>query len=189
MEKIPSGRDFFLQRYWFYFISNFIAALLHLSKLINLNLFINCFPIYLKMKHFFFLIITTIVFFSCDKDENLNSNNPYLPNYPVNLQIDKNLPAYDNLNYPSNAVYINSGNAGVRGVIVFNTGSGYTAFDAACPNQALSACSTMTIDGVNAVCPCDEKEYSLFTGLASGAQYPMKQYRVSVTGSVIYVTN
>jgi hypothetical protein len=27
---------------------------------------------------------------------------------------------------------------GARGIIVFNTGSGYNAFDAACPNQAIS---------------------------------------------------
>ena len=141
------------------------------------------------MKHSFFLIIATILFISCNKDEGLNYNNPYLPNYPVNLQIDRNLPAYDNLNYPSNAVYISSGNAGVRGIIIFNTGSGYNAFDAACPNQALSSCSTMSVDGIYAVCSCDDKEYSLFTGLAAGAQYPMKQYRVSVNGSVISVTN
>nr|WP_294936167.1 hypothetical protein [uncultured Flavobacterium sp.] len=141
------------------------------------------------MKHSFLLIIATILFISCNKDEGLNYNNPNLPNYPVNLQIDRNLPAYDNLNYPSNAVYVSSGTAGIRGVIIFNTGSGYNAFDAACPNQALSSCSTMTIDGIYAVCSCDDKEYSLFTGLASGAQYPMKQYRVSVNGSVLYITN
>jgi hypothetical protein len=37
----------------------------------------------------------------------------------------------------------------------------------------------MTINGINAVCGCDSKEYSLFTGQAQGgAQYPLKQYRV-----------
>ena len=141
------------------------------------------------MKKSLFLIIATLLFISCNKDEGLNYNNPYLPNYRVNLQIDCNLPAYDDLNYAGNAEYISSGSAGVRGVIIFNTGSGYTAFDAACPNQALSDCSTMTISGVNAVCSCDNKQYSLFDGRAAGAQYPMKPYRVNVSGSVIYVTN
>lgn len=139
------------------------------------------------MKRYFFLILTTILFISCDKDENANNNNPNLPNYPVNLQINMSLPAYTNLQFPSNAVYV--GGYGVRGIIVFNTGSGYNAFDAACPNQALSSCSTMTINGINAICSCDQKQYSLFTGLATGAQYPMKQYRTTVNGNVIQVYN
>ena len=54
-----------------------------------------------------------------------------------------NLPAYSNLQYVSNGIYYSG--AGVKGFVVFNTGSGYNAFDAACPNQALSSCSTMTI--------------------------------------------
>lgn len=142
------------------------------------------------MKHFFFLIISTLLLLSCNKDDNTNNNNPYLPNYPVNLQIDTNLPAYDDLKYVSNPVYINIAGAGIRGIIVMKVGEGlYNAFDAACPNQALSGCSTMTINGINAVCPCDEKQYSLFTGLASGAQYPMKQYRTSFNGTVVSITN
>lgn len=140
-----------------------------------------------KMKHYLFLILTAVLFLSCDKEDNANNNNPYLPNYPVNLQINMSLPAYTNLQFPSNAAYV--GGYGVRGIIVFNTGSGYNAFDAACPNQALSSCSTMTIDGINALCSCDQKEYSFFTGLAAGAQYPMKQYRTSVNGNVITVYN
>lgn len=113
----------------------------------------------------------------CDR-ENFNNNNPFLPNYSFAYNINMNLPQYSSLQFPSNAVYINSGNTGVRGVFVFNTGSGYVAFDAACPNQALSNCSTMTLNGINVICPCDNVSYSLFTGQAQGMQYPMKQYRV-----------
>ncbi|HSD06279.1 hypothetical protein [Flavobacterium sp.] len=102
-----------------------------------------------------------------------------------------NLPLYSKLRSASNAVYY--ADAGVKGIIVFNTGSGYNAFDAACPNQELSSCSTMTINGINAVCPCDSKEYLLFTGqpLKSDATttYPMKQYRVQVNGDVIHIYN
>jgi hypothetical protein len=36
----------------------------------------------------------------------------------------------------------------------------------------------MTLSGINAICPCDDASYSLFTGVAAGKQYPMKQYRV-----------
>ena len=125
----------------------------------------------------YILLVLVAVFFSCDK-ENFNNKNPYLPNYAFTYNINMNLPQYNSLKFPSNAVYINAGNTGVRGVFVFNTGSGYVAFDAACPNQALSSCSTMTLNGINAICPCDDVSYSLFSGQASGMEYPMKQYRV-----------
>lgn len=125
----------------------------------------------------YILLVLVAVFFSCDK-ENFNNKNPYLPNYAFTYNINMNLPQYNSLKFPSNAVYINAGNTGVRGVFVFNIGSGYVAFDAACPNQALSSCSTMTLNGINAICPCDDVSYSLFSGQASGMEYPMKQYRV-----------
>ena len=128
------------------------------------------------MKKYLILFVLPL-FFGCDK-ENFSNNNPYLPSYSFSLNINLSLPQYSNLQFPSNAVYINNGSAGIRGIFVFNTGSGYVAFDAACPNQALSSCSTMTLSGINVVCPCDDAIYSLFTGQAPGKEYRMKQYRV-----------
>ncbi|WP_445455837.1 hypothetical protein [Flavobacterium sp. HNIBRBA15423] len=137
---------------------------------------------------YFFLFIILI---SCSKDSAINNNNPFLPNYPVDLTINLNLPEYNNLQFVSNSVYINNGAAGIRGVFVFNAGSNnYVAFDAACPNQALSSCSTMTINGIKAVCACDNAEYSFFTGQAPDKQYPMKQYRVQqVNATTLRVYN
>lgn len=134
------------------------------------------------MKKYIFLFLITL-FFGCDKEE-FQNNNPYLPNYPVNLNINMSLPQYSNLLSPANAIYINSAGQGIRGIIVFNTGSGYVAYDAACPNQALASCSTMTISGIDAICPCDEKRYSLFSGQSQGMPYPMKRYRVEQIGEV-----
>ena len=126
----------------------------------------------------------TLLLISCSKDRDINTNNPFLPNYPVDLTINLNLPEYNNLQFVSNSVYINTGAAGIRGVFVFNAGSNnYVAFDAACPNQALSSCATMTISGIKAVCACDDAEYSFFTGQAPNKQYPMKQYRVQQINS------
>ena len=137
------------------------------------------------MKKIIFLYLVFPIFFSCSKND-FQNNNPHLPNYSFAFDINMSLPTYSNLQYPSNAVYYPS--QGVRGIIVFNTGSGYNAFDAACPNQALSTCSTMTINGINAVCACDNVSYNLFTGLGS-LQYPMKQYHVEVNGNVLRVYN
>ena len=137
-------------------------------------------------KHLILLLLP--LFLSCEK-ENFSNNNPYLPNYGFTVNINMNLPQYSSLQFPSNAVYISGAGVGVRGIFVFNTGGNYVAFDAACPNQALSSCSTMTINGINAVCACDNASYNLFTGLATGKQYPMKQYRVEVSGNLLRVYN
>ena len=125
----------------------------------------------------YILFTFLLVFMGCDKD-NFSNNNPYLPYYSFAYNINMSLPQYSSLQFPSNAVYVNAGNTGIRGVFVFNTGGGYVAFDAACPNQALTSCSTMTLNGINVICPCDNVSYSLFSGQAQGMQYPMKQYRV-----------
>ena len=138
------------------------------------------------MKKYFFFLVAIPMFFGCSTNSP-NNNNPYLPNYPVNVDINMNLPAYSSLLYVSNAIYYPG--QGVRGLIIFNSGSGYNAFDAACPNQALSSCSTMTIKGIYSLCACDSAEYSLFTGQSAGKQYPLKQYRVEVNGNLLRVYN
>ena len=137
------------------------------------------------MKKYAVLFLIIPFFFSCS-DSGIRSNNPYLPNYSVLIDLNLNLPQYSNLKFTSNAVFITG--KGIRGVVVFNSGSGYNAFDAACPNQALASCSTMTLKGINLVCPCDNEEYSLFSGQGK-LQYPLKQYRVQVNGDVLIVYN
>lgn len=135
-----------------------------------------------------FLIFVISVLLSCD-DDTVSYNNPFLPNYSVNFMVNMSLPTYTILNYASNGVLITNAGVGIRGIFVFNTGTGYTAFDAACPNQALSDCSTMYLDGIMAVCPCDNAQYNLFTGIADGKNYTMKPYRVEVNGNILRIYN
>lgn len=137
------------------------------------------------MKKFLFLLVFVSVLCACS-DNGISNKNPYIPSYAVNLTVDMNLPLYSNLKFVSNGVIVP--NYGAKGIIIFNAGSGYNAFDAACPNQAVTSCAAMTINGINALCSCDKSEYSLFTGLG-GKEYPLKQYRVEVNGSVIHVYN
>ena len=141
------------------------------------------------MKKYIFLVLIPL-FFSCSKDSATSNNNTYLPNYPVNFTINLNLPAYNTLKFTANGVLINTSGIGIRGVFVFNTGNNtYVAYDAACPNQSLGDCSSMTLNGIMGVCPCDGAEYSLFTGLSSGKNYPLKAYRTEVNGDVIRIYN
>lgn len=134
-----------------------------------------------------FVLLLLPLLFQCER-EGFNNNNPFLPNLRFSYDVNLNLPSNASLNFVGNGVYIPV--AGVRGLLVFNTGSGFSAFDAACPNQPLDNCSTMTLSIPNSVCPCDQETYSLFTGLSnSGLPYPLKQYRVEILGNIVRVFN
>jgi nitrite reductase/ring-hydroxylating ferredoxin subunit len=133
------------------------------------------------MKKQILFLMLLIFFIGCSNNESSNKN-PYIPNYSFSVDLNMNLPLYSTLKSPGNGIYYS--NAGAKGIIVFNTGSGYNAFDAACPNQEISSCSTMTFKGINALCACDNKEYNLFTGQGD-ATYPMKQYRVQIISETL----
>ena len=142
------------------------------------------------MKKYIILLVALVFIMGCDKDD-YTSTNKYLPDYSFKVEVNTDLPLYGQLKFPSNPVRINVVGAGINGIIVTNTGSGnYAAFEASCPNQQLSNCSVLTINGILAKCPCDGVEYSLLTGDAtSDVQYPLKRYRVQAVGSNIIITN
>lgn len=130
------------------------------------------------------------VIIGCESDT-VRHNNPFVPNYPFSpFQVDMELPMYSALLYPSNAVLITTAGIGANGVIVFNAGGSYRAYEANCPNQYISSCSRLEIDGIKAICPCDELEYSLFTGVPfSEGEYTLIPYRVEQNGNVLIISN
>jgi nitrite reductase/ring-hydroxylating ferredoxin subunit len=137
------------------------------------------------MKKYLLLLIAVAAIAACDAD-NYNNNNRYLPNYNFSIDLDLSLPLYSPLRFPANPIYVNQAGIGINGVIVMNTGSGYTAYEASCPNQELTACSRLEPDGINVVCPCDDVAYSLFTGLPEAdVRYPLKPYRVQRLGETM----
>jgi len=142
------------------------------------------------MKKYILLLLILPFLTNCSKDD-FNNNNKYLPNYNFSTDIDISLALYSQLQFPSNPVRINQAGVGINGVIVTNTGNGFSAFEATCPNQAMTTCSVLTITGILAKCPCDNVEYNLFTGLATTpVQYPLKAYRVTqVSANVIRISN
>jgi nitrite reductase/ring-hydroxylating ferredoxin subunit len=128
-------------------------------------------------------------FISCSKNE-INKN-PYLHEVSFEKVINLNLPQYDNLNFNGGALYLNSG--GIKGLILFNFNNQIFAWEASCPNQYPSSCSTMEIEGVQSICNCDNYKYSLATGqLLSGTNenaYPMKMYFSEKNGNSVRISN
>lgn len=144
------------------------------------------------MKNFIIYITITLVLLSCSSD-NVRYQNPFIPNYNFSITIDANLPLYSGLLSPINPIRITNENVGANGIIVMKISeTDYRAWEANCPNQYPSACSRMVIVGVNAKCPCDDIEYSLFNGVGMNNQgdYTLKPYRVDILGpNLIRVSN
>jgi len=129
----------------------------------------------------FLVLLLVIPLLACCSADGFRNNNPYLPGYNFSAPIDMTLPLYSDLLYTSNPVYVSIDGYGINGLIIMKTGSDYAAWEASCPNQELSDCSRLTINGINAVCPCDQVEYSLFTGQPSTpVEYGLKPYRVEI---------
>jgi hypothetical protein len=73
------------------------------------------------MKKIIAILLFAGLILSCDSGT-VNYRNPYLPNYPVDLFINLSLPQYSNLNFPGN--YVVDYSQGVRGIVIYNTGTG-----------------------------------------------------------------
>jgi hypothetical protein len=54
-------------------------------------------------------------------------------------------------------------------------------------NQTLNSCTTMTLNGINVVCPCDEIEYSFVYRFRSGISF--KNSRTELSGVIARFTS
>ncbi len=136
-------------------------------------------------------LIISVFLVGCSTDDNNRLNNPNLPDLNFRLQLNLDLPEYNNLQYPGNSYSTYSN--GVRGIVVYNiNNSQYTAFELSDPNHPPNNCSAMQVTGITAKCQCDDgNEYNIVTGelTAGQGQYTLKPYRIERRGNVIEVYN
>lgn len=145
------------------------------------------------MKRIFALILFVFLL-SCDKQQ--TNRNPFLQEIGFAFDLNLNLPLYSPLTNIGSSVYVGNQQVGTRGVFVtrvnFDT---LRAFEASCPNHAPNDCSTMTINGSEVVCSCEEYKYSLFTGQMlnrpdNGQRFfDMLEYRATLSGNSALISN
>ena len=144
------------------------------------------------MKHFWAIVLLALTV-SCSSDT--TNRNPYLQEVRFRFELNLNLPLYNNLQNIGNPVYVGNNGVGTRGAFVINTGSSFMAWEASCPNHVPNECSTMSIDGQNAVCSCEGYTYNLFTGQQldrpdDGNRYhDLLFYRATQSGNVVIISN
>ena len=143
------------------------------------------------VKKTIFGIFSILLFISCTSDDDEYRNNPNLINLNFRIQLNLDLPEYNNLQFPGNS-YTTYRN-GIKGIVIYNiNNTQYTAFELSDPNHPPSECSAMVVEGITAKCPCEDgNEYNIVTGeMTKGTgQYSMKPYRIERRGTFIEVYN
>ena len=139
------------------------------------------------MKRLFPIIVCVI--FGCQGD--IVEQNPYLNNLPsFEFELNLDLPLYDNLRFAGGTLTLSQ--LGFKGVHLYNLdGSQILAWEASCPNHRPSDCSKTIVNGIEAVCSCDDSIYSLVTGqpLSKDVEYGLVNYGVRRTGNLVLVYN
>ncbi len=155
----------------------------------------------MKTSKIVFLGATLTLFallFGCTEEEPL-----IVPDVPVNLQINLLLPEFSALNAIGNAVIINGYAGGSQngydnnGIIVYrrldnSTSEPFFAFDATCPQHIEISTAVILDDGgfaQTATCPHCNTVYNLENFGYPTTGYPLKRYRTSVSGNMLYVSN
>nr|WP_299342742.1 hypothetical protein [Allomuricauda sp.] len=145
------------------------------------------------MRHYW-ILLSFLILLSCDSDP--TNRNPFLQEVNFRFEINLNLPLYNNLNNIGNPVYVGNAGVGIRGAFVIKSSlDTFLAFEASCPNQEPSPCSTMEIEGQNVICPCDDLTYSLFTGQLlnrpddGNRYYDLLFYRATQSGNTVIISN
>lgn len=135
----------------------------------------------------FLLLAIFFILFACKKNE--IDKNPYLENISFSIEINLDLPEYASLKYANNSVLVH--NAGIKGILVFNNGNGYNAFEASDPNHFPGDCSQMHPNQFTCTCDCENNQYSLYTGQITRGEgkYSLKPYHIHLSGNRLRIYN
>lgn len=145
------------------------------------------------LKNIAILLFLSVLILGCSTQT--SRRNPYLQEINFSIEINLNLPTYSPLKIIGNPVAVNTAGAGTQGIIIMNSGfDSFVAFEASCANHAPNSCSQLRIDGQNALCSCDDYQYSLFTGQflnapTEGRSYDLLAYGTRLNGNVLQVFN
>lgn len=126
---------------------------------------------------FLFCIISiNLLLTSCEEKE------PYpIPNVPVNILLNLDLPSYQNLNAPGGWVYVNGGS---RGLIVYRNFDEFVALDRHSTYNSDNNCAIASVDSINYFVlndSCSDSQYSILDGtvVTGPAKWGLKRYNTS----------
>lgn len=104
-------------------------------------------------KQLYLLILLFVI--SCSDNAPINN---CFNGINMNAIIDLTLPEFQGLLVPSGQ---SQNTIQGRNVFLFRVGNNYKAFDQQCPEKTCN--SLMTFNGLEIICPCDNKKYSFLS--------------------------
>ena len=133
------------------------------------------------MKKVFYYLILFFLICSC------SSENDYIRDVYVNIEIDVSLPEYSHLNTIGNSIFIEGGN---KGIVIYHSGiNEYKIYDRNCSYEPSLECSYIdSLNSIIAYCGCCTSAFLLDNnGLAvnSPALLPLKMYNWSLQNNTI----
>lgn len=113
-----------------------------------------------------------------------------MPTSAVDVYLNLQLPGNSVLNTPGNWIYIG---AGTRGIIVYNTGSGFKAYERTCtfdPSQSTAVVEVLN-DNVTAVDSTCGSKFSIIDGsvINPPASNALQTYRTEFDGVTLHIFN
>jgi len=108
-----------------------------------------------------------------------------IPNVPVNININLDLPAYTALNAPGGYAFVNGGS---RGIVVYRNFDEFVALDRHSTYESEKECAIVDINPDNTfelLDTCSGSTFSILSGvvLSGPAQYGLKRYNTYWDGA------
>jgi nitrite reductase/ring-hydroxylating ferredoxin subunit len=142
-----------------------------------------------------FVLAFVLSVWACSTSGGSDNRNPNIRKVSFTRVINTNLPAFSGILITGNTLFIpnNNDGTGIKGVHVINTGSGFMAWEASCPNHFPNACSTTLASGITVTCQCEQYEYNLFTGQIMSESdrqlFGLVNYAVRFEGGNLVISN
>ena len=115
------------------------------------------------------------------------------PEVDINVVLNLNLPAYQNLQTVGGWLYIDEQSSGTRGLIVVRTTNGFKIYDRNAPHICPESNTTLVVENsIKIVCPKDGAEWILLTGEPIKiSQLPPKTYSFTVdnVSNTLFIQN
>lgn len=125
------------------------------------------------------IVFASVIFHSC-KEEAYP-----IPNVPVNIVINLDLPAYQPLNTPGNYAYVNGGS---RGIIVYRNFSEFVALDRHSTYNSDDPCAVVDVNPSNffeLIDTCSGSKFDITSGVViqGPAKYGLRRYNAVWDGA------
>lgn len=150
-------------------------------------------------KLLFVSVLFGLMAWSSSCDDNSPNGQVFIPDVPVNITINTDLPLHFHLKNPGQYSYLDGGNRGV--LLIHNFDDQFYALERTCTFESDLSCAVIHVDSTNFQLRCGQytdgkwasccaSKYA-FDGnvLEAPARFPLRQYAVLVNGSLITIRN